>query len=140
MDHLGVEGGLARIFDAATGKQLLSIPTKLTPAIQAWSADSRRIYLNARDAKLNRSWIVCFDADSGKRIFQTRLAPELTSTGERKFSQDARWFGVLCPDERLLHVYDAREGKLVGTASAPVLSGSMSFSPNGRSVACRGSG
>jgi hypothetical protein len=58
----------------------------------------------------------------------------------RAFSRDTRYFAVQYPAASLIHLYDTRIGKLVGTATGPNAEFSLSFSPNGRYVACGGQG
>jgi serine/threonine protein kinase len=139
VDHFGSDPGHVRIFDAATGKQHLSkaIPFGW-PDVQTWSADSRRIYLRAGEE--GHSVIACLDADTGEIISKVQLVPEPGSSFGNAFSRDTRYYAVQYPSANLIHLYDTRTGKLVGTASGPNAEFSLSFSPNGRYVACGGRG
>jgi WD40 repeat protein len=123
-----------RIFDVATGKQLLSKSITLRADIAAWSADGRSVYLNA-GAHIHR-----LDAETGELISDVRLVPEPGSSFGRRFSRDARYFAVQYPAATLIHLYDTHTGKLVGTASGPNSQFSLSFSPTGQYAACGGQG
>jgi tRNA A-37 threonylcarbamoyl transferase component Bud32 len=136
-DHGGKEGGtVLRIFDVGTGKQVRLIASPLIPDNVAWGEDSRRVYLNASDPAASAHAIVCWDADTGEMLSRATLVPEPSSSQGRFFSRDGRYFGVQYPDKHLLHLYDARSGRLAGTAAAPFAGFSLSFSPDGRHAAC----
>jgi tRNA A-37 threonylcarbamoyl transferase component Bud32 len=141
VDHHGSAGrGHVRIFDVATGKELLSMPIKWNPGRGTWSADGRRVYLIAGDPELGALVIVCLDADTGELLSKVLLVPQPGTSFGQRFTRDARYLGIQYPEARLVHLYDTRTGKLAGTASGLNAWFSLSFSPNGRYAACGGEG
>jgi tRNA A-37 threonylcarbamoyl transferase component Bud32 len=140
VDHLGSAEAHVRIFDVATGKELLSMPTKWNPSRGTWSADGRRIYLIAGDPELGALVIACFDADTGELLSKVLLVPQPGTSFGQRFTRDARYLGIQYPEARLVHLYDTRTGKLVGMTSGLNAGFSLSFSPNGRYAACGGEG
>jgi WD40 repeat protein len=140
VDLLGPEGSYARVFEVATGKRLLAKPVKMMPHDQTWSADSRRVYLNAHDRELNAHVIACLDVDTGDFLSKVPLAPAPGASQGRRFSRHTRYLAVQYPAANLFHLYDTRTGKLAGTAVGPNVGFSLSFSPNGRYIACGGEG
>jgi hypothetical protein len=141
VDHLGTaRGGHLRIFDVGTGKRLLSTPIPLNPDTQTWSADSRRIYLFAGDAEWNALVIASLDADTGELRSKVRLVPRPGTSFGTRFTRDTRYFGLQYPEAGLVHLYDTRTGRLVGTANGLNAGFSLSFSPNGRYAAYGGEG
>jgi WD40 repeat protein len=135
VDFRGAEVDL-RVFEVATGKQLLVKPTNLSADIQGWSADGKHIYLFAGDGQ--QTVIARLDADTGAVISKVPLAPRPGPAQGRKFSRDTRYFAVQYPPVNLVHLYDTHTGQLVLTANGPNPEYSLSFAPNGKYVACGG--
>jgi hypothetical protein len=142
VDNLGPEGSIVRIFQVSTGEQLLAKSIKLNAGtVQTWSADSRRICIVGADPELNASVVACLDAGTGEIISKVELVLEVRRGSQgQAFSRDTRYLALQFPDASMTQLYNVRTGKLVGRVSGPTAGFSLSFSPNGRYVACGGQG
>jgi WD40 repeat protein/tRNA A-37 threonylcarbamoyl transferase component Bud32 len=141
VDHLGSEGSRIRIFDAVTGKQLLS---KLLPlslhTVQAWSPDGSRIVALAYELETKAVIFAFLDAETGEIISRVPLVPATGGSRGSAFSRDTRFFAAQYPAAGLIHLYDTRTGKLVGAAAGQNSEFSLAFAPNGRYLASGGQG
>jgi WD40 repeat protein len=127
-----------RIFDVDAGKLFKLISARVVCDNVAWSEDGRRVFANCGDE--GKYLIASWEVETGELASKVQLVPDLGSSYGRCFTRDARYFGILYPDKRLLHLYDVRTGRLTGTAAASFGEFALSFSPNSRLAACGSQG
>lgn len=125
----GVSDKTARIWDAATGKQLLVLNTPGTVRTVDFSPDGRRVITT--DGFINpRDWYV-WDAATGRQLFVINK-PE-----DASFSSDGRLMLVRMGTSGPIQVRDAETGKIIAspTGLTPRL-----FSPDGKTILAFGEG
>src|SRR5262249_26943382 len=114
----------ARIWDTATGLELIASPETITGATLAWSPDGDRVALGESGGLV--------------RVFEAsqRAYPKtfLDSAYHLAFSPDGRWMttGLVRP-EHLLQVWDlkaGRKGAVLDTSGGGLLSHLVYFSPD----------
>ncbi len=123
------EHGL-RLWDAATGAELLSRPELTRLNLAGFSPDSQTLCLLASDA------VHCIDLRTGQECFRT--ATDVTHRSQPAMSSDGRYLAV-GNTEGLIHLWDLATGQLVRTFAGhagDVLT--VAFSPDGRFLASGG--
>jgi WD40 repeat protein len=131
----GVWDHAARIWDAATGKQLRTIPHEFVdnpgaghPKVQAvaFSPDSRWLATGSADCTAR-----IFEVASGQELLRVTNAP---GVNDAAFSPDGRW---LATSGKTTRVWDAASGKkLLGVGHN--LCSRVAFSPDGLRLATTG--
>jgi len=118
---------VARVWDAATGKELLSLPARSGPvAGLAWSPDGKRLATGSGDTKL-------WDAETGKELL--RLSSRSVFSSAVAWRPDGKRLATTSDDDTA-RIWDAQTGKeLLSLSGHRRFSSGVAWSPDGKRLA-----
>jgi uncharacterized protein with WD repeat len=122
----GSSEGMARIWDATSGKQLAMVTHNNSVEGVAFSPDGRRLATVSRD-RTARIW----DATSGKQLTTVTHSDLACSVA---FSPDGRWLAT-ASDDHTARIWDTTSGQELVTVTHEDSVEGVAFSPDGRRLA-----
>ena len=123
------DDGTARVWEAATGKELSRLEHNLAVNFAVWSPDGRQVLTTDDNSGVLYMW----DSQSGEQLFILQ--------GHTDFVNSARWSpdGTLiltASDDTTARIWDAKSGALLTTLEHLDMVQRATWSPDGKRILC----